>query len=149
MHDGDHADQMCVGEKDTPDFYKRYTAEILAIIHRNARAEFNILWACMEKGKSSTDATDQLSAKINKLTDDIFKELQLNCDEALMEKILRQAFPQVLLDQTGYEALRTNAPENYLRAICATHLASNYVYNAGLDASEFSFHQFMQKQFAR
>jgi glutamate dehydrogenase len=148
MHDADHTEHMCVGTKDTPEFYKRYTEEILAIIRRNASAEFNILWTCMENGQSSASATDQVSAKINKLTDDIFKEFVDSCDEALMEKILRKAFPKALLDHTGYETLRSNAPDNYLRAICATHLASKYIYKVGLHATEFSFHQFMQREFS-
>jgi len=98
----------------------------------------------MQAGETSATVTDKVSEKINKLRDTIFTELQENPDEVLFEKTIRRAVPPVLLAHAGYEALTTNTPRQYLLAICATHLASQYVYAVGLDASEFRFYQFMR-----
>jgi NAD-specific glutamate dehydrogenase len=129
---------------DPPEFYQKYTEEILSIVRRNARMEFSLLWPRMQSGETSATVTDEVSEKINKLRDTIFNELMENPDEELIEKTLRRAVPPVLLGHAGYEALTTNTPRQYLLAICATYLASQYVYMVGLDASEFRFYQFMR-----
>merc|ERR1719183_3304537 len=145
MSEADHTKNMCVQNgMDPPEFYRLYTNEILSIIRTNARMEFSLLWPRMQAGETSATVTDQVSEKINKLRDTIFNELLENPDEELIEKTIRQAVPPVLLAHAGYEALTTNTPRQYLLAICATHLASQYVYAVGLDASEFRFYQFMR-----
>jgi glutamate dehydrogenase len=145
MSEADHTKNMCVQEgMDPPEFYRLYTNAILSIIRTNARMEFSLLWPRMQAGETSATVTDEVSEKINKLRDTIFTELLENPDEVLLEKTLRRAVPPVLLAHAGYEALMTNTPRQYLLAICATHLASQYVYTVGLDASEFRFYQFMR-----
>jgi glutamate dehydrogenase len=145
MSEADHTKNMCVQDgMDPPEFYRLYTNEILSIIRTNARMEFSLLWPRMQSGETSATVTDQISEKINKLRDTIFNELQENPDMVLFEKTLRRAVPPVLLAHAGYEALTTNTPRQYLIAICATYLASQYVYTVGLDASEFRFYQFMR-----
>jgi glutamate dehydrogenase len=145
LSESDHTRNMCVQEgMDPPEFYQLYTKEILSIIRKNARMEFSLLWPRMQAGETSATVTDKVSEKINKLRDTIFTELRDNPDEELLEKTLRRAIPPVLLAHAGYEALTTNTPRQYLLAICAAHLASEYVYTVGLDASEFRFYQFMK-----
>jgi glutamate dehydrogenase len=145
MSEADHTKNMCVQDgMDPPEFYQKYTEEILSIVRRNARMEFSLLWPRMQSGETSATVTDEVSEKINKLRDTIFNELMENPDEELIEKTLRRAVPPVLLGHAGYEALTTNTPRQYLLAICATYLASQYVYMVGLDASEFRFYQFMR-----
>jgi glutamate dehydrogenase len=145
MSEADHTKNMCVQDgMEPPEFYRLYTNEILSIIRTNARMEFSLLWPRMQAGETSATVTDQVSEKINKLRDTIFAELMENPDEVLFEKTIKRAVPPVLLAHAGYEALTTNTPRQYLLAICATHLASQYVYTVGLDASEFRFYQFMR-----
>jgi glutamate dehydrogenase/leucine dehydrogenase len=145
MSEADHTKNMCVRDgMDPPEFYRLYTDEILATIRTNARMEFSLLWPRMQSGETSATVTDRVSEKINALRDTIFAELLENPDEVLFEKTLRRAVPPVLLAHAGYEALTSNTPRQYLLAICATHLASQYVYTVGLDASEFRFYQFMR-----
>jgi glutamate dehydrogenase len=40
-------------------------------------------------------------------------------------------------------------PDNYLRAIFGSFLASRYIYEYGVSASQFSFFDFMSKRVAR
>jgi len=144
MNPQDHADNMCVSIGSSPPaFYQRYAQEIVAIVRANAKHEFKIIWDQMETGESSMVATDKLSAKINEITDAIFAELNQNMNQSLLERTLGVAIPPALLEHVTMEVIMENTPQAYLTAICATYLASRYVYQVGLSASEFSFYQFM------
>jgi len=144
MDPHDHQENMTVEiDKEPPAFYQRYAADIVEIVKQNARMEFDIIWDQMQQGTSSMEATDLLSGKINQITDAIFAELTDRPDDQLMETTLQRAIPPVLLEHVGYAKIVENTPPSYLMAICATWLASRYVYDVGLSASEFSFYQFM------
>jgi len=141
----DHAANMCVEDgEDAPEFYEDYANDVLQIIRRNADCEFNVVWKEMMEGRSSMDATDRLSAKINFLTDTIFSDLCALKDKAIIEKVLRQAIPAKFLKHVGFQQIWENTPRNYLMAIVATNLASKYVYENGMDASEFKFYNYLK-----
>jgi len=149
MGDKDHSAKMTVAlGKEPPKFYKQYVECVLEVVKRNALCEFKEIWKMMEAGVGSSDATDRLSQKINDLTDTIFREIcsQGMANNPIVEKTLRRAIPQVLQDEVGIDAIMKNTPENYLMAIVATFLASRYVYEKGIDSSEYNFFLFMNAQ---
>jgi len=155
LEDNVHTEQMTVpaGSKTVPAFYDKYAKNIVQVVNRNARSEFDVLWPMVHnQGKSSPEMTDLLSAKINQLTDEMFKKLVADQPEGttelkrtdMVDKILKQALPESLFELTTMDRICANAPRNYLLAMCATTVAFQYVYSSGLDASEFNFFQFMQ-----
>jgi glutamate dehydrogenase len=40
-------------------------------------------------------------------------------------------------------------PDNYIRAIFGSYLASRFVYTYGINASQFAFFEFMNKRMAK
>jgi glutamate dehydrogenase len=131
------------GSSEPPELYKEYVRVIGAVIRRNARLEFKAIWAANQKtGVSKVELTKILSQKINSLSDYISGVLDMN--SPLARKILRRALPNILLNQCGFDAIIKRVPQNYLRAVAATWVASRYIYKNGLEASEFSFYQFMR-----
>jgi len=145
MAPDDHEKNMCVevGAK-PPQFYQDYTQDILTIVRRNADSEFKILWQEIQKGRTSVESTDRLSAKINFLTDTIFRDLSETDDEIVIEKVLRMVIPKTLIDKVGFEGIWKNTPRNYLMAMVATNLAAKYVYDNGMEASEFKFYNYLK-----
>lgn len=128
-----------------PAFYRRYVAEVQAIIEANAGAEFECLWR--EHGRSGTPFTllsDQLSSKIVTLSTSIERSQSLWANARLRSLILSSALPASLTELVGgYEALVSRLPEHYLRALFGSALASRFVYAAGLGTSEFSFYEYL------
>ena len=43
----------------------------------------------------------------------------------------------------------TQVPENYIRAIFGSYLASRFVYSYGINASQFAFFDFMNKRMSK
>lgn len=145
MAPDDHNANMCVETgQDPPQFYKNYAQDILRIIKHNADCEFKIIWGQVMKGCSSMETTDRLSGKINFLTDTIFRDLTATGDEVLIQKVLKIAIPATLLNHVGFENIWKNTPRNYLMAMVATNLAAKYVYENGMDASEFKFYNYLK-----
>ena len=144
--DSNEHDQLLTipaGSTEPPEFYKDYVRVIGAVIRRNARLEFKAIWAANQKtGQSKVELTKILSQKINSLSDYISDVLDMN--SPLARKILRRALPNILLSQCGFESIIKRVPQNYLRAVAATWVASRYIYKNGVEASEFTFYQFMR-----
>jgi glutamate dehydrogenase len=141
----DHDVHMCVeAGAIPPQFYKEYVEDILEIIRRNADNEFRILWGQMKQGRTSIEATDQLSNKINFLTDTINNDLNETGDKAVINKVLQMVIPKSLIKKVGFESIWRNTPRNYLMAMVATNLASKYVYENGMEASEFKFYNYLK-----
>lgn len=131
------------GSSEPPEFYKDYVRVIGAVIRRNARLEFKAIWNANQRtGVSKVELTKILSQKINSLSDYISGVLDMK--SPLARKILRRALPNILLNQCGFEEIIKRVPQNYLRAVAATWVASRYIYKNGVEASEFSFYQFMR-----
>jgi glutamate dehydrogenase len=141
----DHEKNMCVDVGDAPpEFYENYANDIVTIVKRNADFEFKVIYNEMKQGKSSMESTDRLSAKINFLTDTIFRDLNESADKSIIEKVLRSAIPQKFLAHVGFDNIWKNTPRNYLMAMVATNLAAKYVYENGMDASEFKFYNYLK-----
>jgi len=126
------------------DFYKRYVQDVQDFIEANARLEFNCIWAeNVKSGTSRCLLTDIVSNKINELSYSI-SDSELWNNQALRRKVLGLAFPKQLQQQVGFDNMLNRVPENYLRAMFGTYLASHYVYETGLSATpEFSFFNFI------
>ncbi|CAG8756882.1 17620_t:CDS:1, partial [Acaulospora colombiana] len=67
----------------------------------------------------------------------------------LRKAVLRDAFPQLLLDRLGLDTLLERVPESYVRAIFGSYLASRFVYKYGTQPSQFAFFEFMNPFFAK
>jgi len=131
------------GATEPPSFYKEYVRVIGGVIRRNARLEFKAIWNANQKMKiSKVELTKIVSQKINTLGDYISSVLDMN--SPLARKILKRALPNLLISQCTFERIIARVPQNYLRAVAATWVASRYVYKNGIESSEFSFYQFMR-----
>jgi len=132
-------------ERNPPPFYKNYVNEVIDVIERNAKMEFDCLWNEHEKTKiPKSILTDELSNKINKLNDDI-RESDLIKNEALRRRVLAECLPPSLVKLVGMDNIMQRLPQAYADAIFAAHLAAHYVYSKGMTASEFAFYEFMKK----
>ena len=145
MEPGEHDLLLTIppGSTQPPHFYKMYVRVVQAVIKRNARLEFKAVWAANQKMKiSKCELSKIISQKINSLSDYISEVLEM--ESPLAKKILQRALPNLLLSQCSFERIFARVPQNYLRAVAATWVASRYVYKYGIEASEFSFYQFMR-----
>ena len=59
--------------------------------------------------------------------------------------MLRNAIPKTLAATIGFETVLSRTPESYARALFASHIASRFVYTAGLTQSDFAFYEFVEK----
>ena len=70
-------------------------------------------------------------------------------NESLRKTVLRDAFPQLLLDRLGLDTLLERIPEPYVKAIFGSYLASKFVYKYGTNPSQFAFFEFMNPFFSK
>eukprot|EP01117_Protostelium_nocturnum_P004653 TRINITY_DN1685_c0_g1_i1.p1 TRINITY_DN1685_c0_g1~~TRINITY_DN1685_c0_g1_i1.p1 ORF type:complete len:1027 (+),score=415.86 TRINITY_DN1685_c0_g1_i1:160-3240(+) len=133
-----------------PEFYASYIKEVHRIIEENSRLEFGCLWNEHKRsGTAISILSDSVSNKINELSLSLSSSELWNNDH-LRKKVLTAAIPKNLLELVGIEALLERVPENYMRAIFGTYLASRYVYSCGLAANpEFSFFNFITTQMSK
>jgi glutamate dehydrogenase len=128
FNDAEFAVHMQVKDGVVPAFYQEYIKNVHEIIERNAELEFECLWR--EHARTGTPRsvlTDQVSFAIVKLNE----ELQHNSlwdNIVLRNVVLEEAFPNMLLKELGLEKLMKRVPENYIRAIFGSYLASRFVY---------------------
>ncbi len=144
----DQYDQlMCVHDPAAvPAFRSRYVEAIWAVIADNARLEFDRLWLESERtGQPRSVLSDLLSTKINQVTDAI-RPSDLWDDGELRVAVVTRACPAVLVETVGLEQILARVPDNYLRAMFASWLASRFVYTYGLDANEIDFLNFVRSQ---
>ncbi|KIW63011.1 hypothetical protein PV04_09893 [Phialophora macrospora] len=143
-------ENMCVGADDTvPEFYKTYVKEVQETIKRNARLEFEAIWREHEAtGVPRSTLSDELSLAITKLDEDLqnFKELWDN--KTLRLQVFREALPQTLQQKIGLDKILQRVPDNYLKSIFGSYLASRFVYEYGATPSQFAFFDFMSKRLA-
>jgi glutamate dehydrogenase len=127
-----------------PAFYLRYTEQVQQRIEAASRAEFEATWREHERSQAPRSIiTDLLSAKINRLEDQIAAS-DLPDHPRLRARVVAEACPPVLLETVGLEALLARLPDAYVHALVGAQLASSYVYRFGLDASELQFFDFVQ-----
>ena len=143
-------ENMCVGANGSvPAFYSAYVKEVQETIKRNAMLEFEAIWReHHETGISRSTLSDTLSVAITKLDEELQKT-QLWSDPSLRKSVFRDALPKLLLDKIGLEKIMQRVPENYLRAIFGSYLASRFVYEYGSAPSQFAFFDFMSKRLAK
>ena len=148
--DNGFIENMCVGADGTvPDFYKTYVKEVQETIKRNARLEFEALWREHEAtGVPRSTLSDRLSLAITKLDEELqnFKELWDN--ETLRLRVFKEALPKTLQQKVGLDKILQRVPDNYLKSIFGSYLASRFVYEYGATPSQFAFFDFMNKRLA-
>jgi len=145
LNDDEFEAHMRVKDEKVPDFMKSYIDEIIKIIKYNAQAEFNLLWNEHEKkGIPFTLLTNSVSKKINDITDAVFKS-DLPANSKLRENIITEYTPKPLLELIGLESILERVPENYLNAIVASKVATNFVYAYGMESNEIDFYNYLRK----
>jgi glutamate dehydrogenase len=141
---------MCVDAAGVaPEFYNKYVAGVQKIIQNNARLEFEAIWREHQAtGQPRSILSDTLSNAITKLDEEL-QNTDLWNNIAFRHSVLSEALPPLLLQQIGLEKIIERVPDNYLRAIFGSYLASRFVYEFGPSASQFAFFDFMSKRVAK
>ncbi|TVY32418.1 NAD-specific glutamate dehydrogenase [Lachnellula subtilissima] len=145
--DNGFIENMCVGSNgQTPEFYKAYVKSVQEVIKLNARLEFEAIWREHKATKiARSTLSDTLSIAITKLDEEL-QNTALWHDEKLRRSVLKDALPQLLLEKIGLDLIIERVPDNYLRAIFGSYLASRFVYEFGPSPSQFAFFDFMSKR---
>jgi len=136
-----------------PEFYEVYVQQILETIVNNAKQEFRAIWQCnCTEGISKVEATRRLSSKINQMCDSIQENFSsvMSEDERkqLVRTVLLRAVPPLMIQRIGIEGVLKRVPPNYVGAIVGAWVASRFVYQHGINASEVSFFSFMRSLLA-
>ncbi|KAJ5779169.1 Glutamate/phenylalanine/leucine/valine dehydrogenase C-terminal [Penicillium paradoxum] len=149
FNDEEFVEHMCIREDGTvPEFYQAYVKEVQQVIQSNAALEFEAIWReHQQTGVLRSVLSDRLSLAITKLDEEL-QTTELWDNVALRRSVLGDALPRRLLDKIGLETILGRVPENYLRAIFGSYLASRFVYEYGNQPSQFSFFDFMTKRLA-
>lgn len=148
MDEETFSEHMCVREDGSvPDFYQQYASEIVEIVERNAKNEFEYIWSRSYEGPAdkrirSTDCTNQLSEAMNDLNDTV-GSTDLYDNIALRKKVLSSHIPKCLIDKVGLDTIIERVPENYLRAIFSMNIAAQFIYQYGDVDSPYYFYKFM------
>jgi len=147
--DDGFVDNMC-HDKDgnVPQFYHSYVKEVQETIKRNARLEFEAIWREHEETrKPRSTISDELSVAITNLDEEL-QNTSLWNNVKLRRAVLNDALPKLLLEKIGLDMIIQRVPDNYLRAIFGSYLASRFVYDFGSNPSQFAFFDFMSKKIA-
>jgi glutamate dehydrogenase len=147
FNDEEFEKHMQVKEDSTPKFYQDYVKEVQEKIQSNARLEFACIWRqSQETGKPKCLLTDELSDKINELSAVLAESEELWSLEDIRRKVLQAACPVTLQNLLTLDTIMKRVPENYLRVLFSSFLASHYVYENGLFGSpEFGFYKFLSR----
>jgi glutamate dehydrogenase len=144
LTDEEYDTHMCVKDGKIPSFRKQYIHEILEIIRENAFLEFKLIQKeKQQKGIPRVMLSDRISEKINSVTDAIFAS-ELFKESKFFQRVVECCCPLVLIELVGFQEVLKRVPDQYLRAIFASRMASRYVYSCGLDANEIDFHNFIK-----
>ncbi|CZT14249.1 probable glutamate/leucine/phenylalanine/valine dehydrogenases [Ramularia collo-cygni] len=140
-------ENMCVHIDGTvPAFYQDYVRQVQAKIQENARLEFDAIWREHElTGVPRSILSDQLSVAITNMDEEL-QGTALWENEKLRRSVLSDALPQLLLQKIGLDKILERVPDNYLRAIFGSFLASRFIYTMGISASPVSFFAFMNQR---
>lgn len=147
MNEEEFKKHMCVTDKaNPPAFYQRYVKEVQTKIELLADLEFECIWREHDRNPKQFRyiLTDQVSGKINELADFVMQSDSVWNNLPIRKKVLLNSVPKSLVEIVGYDNMMERVPESYMKAIFATSLASRYVYEYGVHASEFTFFEFMQ-----
>ncbi|MCU0644640.1 MAG: NAD-glutamate dehydrogenase [bacterium] len=145
LTDAEYEKHLCVFDGKVPEFRNQYVNDVVNTVRENARLEFEVLWNENKKSKTPLSIlTDQLSDRINKVTDSIH-DSDLWKDVALFKAVIENHCPPSLVKLVGIENILQRVPKNYLQAIVSSWLASHFIYEFGLDADEIDFHAFLKR----
>ncbi len=145
LTDEEYQQHLVIKNGKTPEFRKNYVNDVLDIVRENSRLEFEVLWNENKKSKiPMAILTDQLSDKINKVSDSIHRS-DFCTDATLCRSVVEQHCPPTLVKMVGIDEVLKRVPQNYLRAIVASWLASHFIYEYGLEADEIDFHSFLKR----
>jgi len=145
MTDEEYDKHLCVKSNNIPPFREKYVEEVLQTIRENAQQEFEVLWnENKNNGVPLAILTDQLSDKINQMTDSIHRS-DLWKDKTLVKAVVEQHCPAMLIELVGIEEILRRVPLNYQQAIVSSWLASQFIYRFGLHADEIDFHNFLRQ----
>jgi glutamate dehydrogenase len=149
FNDVEFKEHMTVKDGAVPDFYANYCKEVQKIIENNAALEFECIWKQAKKtNQHKSVISDELSFAIVNLNEEL-RSTTLWDNEPLRRVVLQEALPKLLQSQLGLDTLLERVPENYMRAIFGSYLASRFVYRYGTSPSQFAFFEFMSPYFAR
>ncbi|KAG9232161.1 putative NAD+ dependent glutamate dehydrogenase [Amylocarpus encephaloides] len=148
--DAGFVENMCVGsDGQPPEFYKAYVKNVQEVIKNNARLEFEAIWREHKQTRiPRSTLSDTLSVAITKLDEELQKT-DLWKNDKLRRSVLEDALPKLLLEKIGLDLIVERVPDNYLRAIFGSYLASRFVYEVGSSPSQFAFFDFMSKRMAQ
>lgn len=145
LTDEEFTENLCVKNEKEPEFRQKYVKQVLDIIRKNAKMEFEVIWNEHQASKTSiVILTDNLSDRINSVTDSI-QASNLWDNAAMCKRVITQHCPPVLVEKIGIDTIMKRVPENYLKAIFASWLASHFIYKYGLHADEIDFHEFLRE----
>jgi glutamate dehydrogenase len=149
LTDDEFEKNMQVHDNIIPAFYNEYIKEVHRVIEKNAELEFECIWREHRRtGKPRSIISDELSLAIIDLNENM-QQSSLWSNDALRRTVLRDAFPQLLLDRLGLDTLLERVPEPYVKAIFGSYLASKFVYKYGTNPSQFAFFEFMSPFFSK
>lgn len=97
-------------------------------------------------GVARSILSDTLSHAIVKLNEQL-QHTTLWDNVSLRRVILAEALPKMLVKQLGLDLILKRVPDNYIRAIFGSFLASRFVYKYGTEPSQFAFFEFMTPYF--
>lgn len=143
--DAGFLENMCVHEDGTvPEFYNLYVKQVQTVIKNNARLEFEPIWReHAATGELRSILSDKLSIAITKMDEEL-QNSGLWDNVSFRRSVLTDALPNLLLRKIGLDTLLERVPDNYLRAIFGSFLASRFIYEYGINASQVEFFSFMQ-----
>lgn len=145
LTDEEYEQNLCVKNGVVPEFRQKYIQDVVQIIRENARFEFEVLWNENKNSKTPFSIlSDQLSDRINKVTDSIH-DSDLCDDKVIFKALVERHCPESLIKLIGIDKILKRVPRNYLQAIISSWLASHFIYRFGLSADEIDFHTFLQQ----
>jgi glutamate dehydrogenase len=146
--DDEFEQHMCIKlGHPAPAFYEHYVEQLQQTIEQNARVEFEALWREHKKTNMPISLlSDNMSTAIVQLNEQL-QHSGLWDNVELRHTVLTKAFPRLLLEKVGLEALIARVPENYVKAIFGAYLASQFVYKYGPHPDHFAFFDFMRENY--
>lgn len=79
--------------------------------------------------------SDFVSAKINNITD-MMQASPLLDNDKFVKLVLAKTVPKKLQDHMGVDGICGRVPKAYVKAMCSSYFASQYVYRYGLSGNE-------------
>jgi len=149
--DDEFARHMQVDAGMVPEFYNEYVRAVHDTIERNAELEFECMWRehQLRPEKALSMISDELSFAIVQLSTESQQSDALFLNESLRRMVFSEAFPKLLLDRLSLDVLLQRLPDNYLRAVFGSYLASRFIYQYGTQPSQFAFFEFMNRFYER